>query len=79
MEAIVTAFVWYLVVSAPQGGLVVMPSGFDTREQCEEALAEFNKKPAQGWSLQCVPGGTAYDDGIGEPEAVEPPADAPAQ
>ena len=30
MEAIVTAFVWYLVVSAPQGGLVVMPSGFDT-------------------------------------------------
>ncbi len=55
-----SAYVWYLVVSGPQGGMVVMPSGFDTREQCQEAIVEYQKQPAVGWQLQCVPAGAAF-------------------
>jgi hypothetical protein len=55
-----SAYVWYLVVSGPQGGMVVMPSGFDTREQCQEAIVEYQKQPAVGWQLQCVPAGASF-------------------
>jgi hypothetical protein len=72
---IVAALFWYLVVSGPQGGLVVMPNGFYTRDECEQALAEYNKKPAPaGWTLSCVPD-SAYDDSSGSDDtAEEPPA-----
>jgi hypothetical protein len=75
MEAAATLF-WYLVVAAPQGGLVVMPNGFYTREECEVALAQYNTKPAPaGWTLSCVPDSAGYDEGA---DTAEQPA-APAQ
>ena len=33
MNAAVTAYIWYLVVAGPGGGMVVMPTGFDARER----------------------------------------------
>ena len=55
-----STFVWYLVVSGPQGGMVVMPSGFDTRQQCQDAIVAYQKEPGLGWQVQCVPAGAAY-------------------
>ena len=70
MSDIVVTLLWYLVVSGPQGGMVIMPGGFDTREQCEMALAEYNRKPAPaGWTLSCVPDGAAYGDSTEVPPA----------
>jgi hypothetical protein len=80
-------YIWYLVVAGPGGGMAVMPSAFDTRDECVAAIAEYRKTPTDpGWSLQCVPSassfmeGETYDDyptpaGPG----VEPPAEQPAQ
>ncbi len=74
MSDIVAALFWYLVVSGPQGGMVVMPNGFYTRGDCEQALAEYTKKPAPaGWSLSCVPDG-AYDGNGSDDTAEQPPA-----
>jgi hypothetical protein len=74
MEMTATLF-WYLVVAGPQGGLVVMPNGFYTREECEVALTVYNAKPAPaGWTLSCVPDGGSSDGGADSP--AEP---APAQ
>lgn len=56
------AFVWYLVVAGPQGGLVALQGYFDTREQCAAAVAEFQKQPTPGWSVQCVPSASPYGD-----------------
>lgn len=67
---IVTTFVWYLVVSAPGGGLVVMPSGFDSRDLCEAAIVEYQKKPVAGWSLACIPAGASFFDE--QPEDLAP-------
>lgn len=74
------ALVWYLVVSGPQGGMVVLPSTFDTREQCTAAIAEYQKQPAPtGWTVQCVPSASPYADmGDDEPGASQQPAQ-PAQ
>ncbi len=61
------ALVWYLVAAGPQGGLVVMPSYFDTRDECAVAVTEYQKQPAQpGWSVQCLPGASPYGDEDGE-------------
>ncbi|WP_095081918.1 hypothetical protein [Mesorhizobium sophorae] len=58
-----TALIWYLVIAGPQGGLVVLPSTFDTREQCATAITEYQKQPAPvGWSLQCVPSASPFAD-----------------
>jgi len=58
-----TALIWYLVIAGPQGGLVVLPSTFDTREQCSTAITEYQKQPAPaGWSLQCVPSASPFAD-----------------
>ena len=74
MADFAAALFWYLVVAGPQGGLVVMPNGFYTREDCEQALAEYHKKPAPaGWSLSCVPDG-AYDGNGSTEEAPVAPA-----
>lgn len=70
---LVSAFVWYLVVSGPQGGMVVMPSGFDTREQCQGAIAEYETRPAIGWQVQCVPAGAAYYSEETDPGVVDVP------
>jgi hypothetical protein len=57
------ALIWYLVIAGPQGGLVVLPSTFDTREQCSTAITEYQKQPAPaGWSLQCVPSASPFAD-----------------
>jgi hypothetical protein len=57
------ALVWYLIVAGPQGGLSVLPSYFDTREDCASAITEYQKQPAPtGWSMQCVPGASPYGD-----------------
>ena len=28
------AYIWYLVVAGPGGGMAVMPSAFETRDEC---------------------------------------------
>jgi hypothetical protein len=49
-------FVWWLVVANPQGGMVVMPNPFDSRDSCMAAVAEFEKNtPPQNWVTQCIP------------------------
>lgn len=54
-------FVWYLVIAGPRGGLVVLPSTFDKREQCEAAISEYQKQPSPaGWSMQCVPSASPF-------------------
>ncbi|MGX5799641.1 hypothetical protein ACWGS9_00135 [Bradyrhizobium sp. Arg314] len=55
------ALIWYLAIAGPQGGLVVLPSSFDTREQCANAITEYQKQPTPaGWSLQCVPNASPF-------------------
>lgn len=55
--------VWYLVIAGPQGGMVVLPSTFDTREQCTSAITEYQKQPTPaGWSVQCVPSASPFAD-----------------
>jgi hypothetical protein len=55
------ALIWYLVIAGPQGGMVVLPSTFDKREQCTAAITEYQKQPAPpGWSLQCVPSASPF-------------------
>jgi hypothetical protein len=56
MAAAATTFVWWLVVASPQGGMVVMPNSFDTRDACMAAVTEFQKNTGQAnWVMQCVP------------------------
>lgn len=77
MTEIAATLFWYLVVAGPQGGLVTMPNGFYTREECETAIVEYNKKPAPaGWTVSCVPDGASYDEGAGSPEDGGPAAPA---
>lgn len=56
MAAAAATFVWWLLVSSPQGGLVVMPNSFESRDACMAAITEFQKNaPQQNWVMQCVP------------------------
>ncbi len=67
------ALIWYLVVAGPQGGVAVLPGAYETRADCAAAITEYEKSaPAQKWQLQCLPGGTAYEEAA--PDAG-PPAD----
>jgi hypothetical protein len=68
--------VWYLVVAGPQGGMVVLPTAFDTRDQCTSAIAEYQKTPPPaGWAVQCIPSASPYADDMGEDgSAPEQPA-----
>ena len=44
------ALIWYLVIAGPQGGMVVLPSTFDKREQCTAAITAYQKRPTPaGW------------------------------
>jgi hypothetical protein len=64
------AYIWYLVVAGPGGGMVVMPSAFETRDECVAAIAEYRKTPTEvGWSLQCIPTASSFMEGedYGEP------------
>ena len=73
------ALVWNLVVAGPQGGMVVLPSSFDTREQCASAIAEYQKQPTPaGWSVQCIPSASPYADDMGDEEGL-PAAPVPQQ
>lgn len=59
----VVAYVWYLVVAGPGGGMVVMPSAFETREECQAAIEEYRSGPTDpGWSLQCIPSAASFFD-----------------
>ncbi len=50
MAAAAATFVWWLLVSSPQGGLVVMPNSFANRDACMAAITEFQKNaPQQNW------------------------------
>lgn len=61
--ATTAALVWYLVIAGPQGGMVVLPSTFDKREQCTAAITEYQKQPTPtGWSIQCVPSASPFTD-----------------
>ena len=72
MAAPSVALVWYLVIAGPQGGMVVLPSTFDTREQCTNAITEYQKQPTPaGWAVNYVPSGTPFID---EGDAGEPAA-----
>ncbi|WP_348528974.1 hypothetical protein [Mesorhizobium amorphae] len=58
------ALVWYMVIAGPGGGMAVLPSTFDKREQCTAALTEYQKQPTPaGWLLQCVPSASPFTDG----------------
>jgi len=55
------ALIWYLVIAGPQGGMAVLPSTFDKREQCTAAIAEYQKQPTPpGWTLQCIPSASPF-------------------
>ena len=55
------ALLWYLVIAGPQGGIVILPTSFDTREQCAAAISEYQKQPTPaGWSLQCLPSASPF-------------------
>lgn len=61
------ALVWYLIVAGPQGGMVVLPSTFDTRDQCTSAITEYQKQPVPaGWSVSCIPSASPYADDMSE-------------
>lgn len=55
MTAAAMTFVWWLVIANSQGGMVVMPNSFDTKANCEAAIAEYQKDAKQNWVLSCVP------------------------
>ena len=74
----VAVFIWYLVVAGPGGGMAIMPSAFDTKEDCFAAIAEYQKGPAApGWSLQCIPTSGSFMEG--EMPSEEEAAPAPVQ
>lgn len=59
--AATVALVWYMVVAGPQGGMIALPNYFDTREQCAQAITEYQKQPVPaGWSVQCIPNASPY-------------------
>ncbi|MFC3208546.1 MAG: hypothetical protein WA973_03240 [Mesorhizobium sp.] len=71
------ALVWYMVVAGPQGGMVVLPSTFDTRDQCTSAIAEYQKTtPPAGWTVQCIPSASPYADDMDEDGSTQ---EQPAQ
>jgi len=73
------ALVWYLVVAGPQGGMVVLPSTFDTRDQCASAVTEYQKQPMPaGWAVSCIPSASPYAD-MGDDEGEDPSIPAPQQ
>ena len=54
--------------------MVVLPSTFDTREQCASAIAEYQKQPAPaGWNVQCIPSASPYADDMGDDETGTQP------
>jgi hypothetical protein len=56
MVQVAASFVWWLVIAGPQGGMVVMPNPFDSRDACQAAITEYQKnQPPKDWVLQCVP------------------------
>lgn len=64
MPSAAAVYIWYLVVAGPGGGMVVMPSAFDTRDDCVAAITEYKATPTEaGWSLQCVPSAASFMDG----------------
>ena len=68
-------YIWFLVVAGSQGGVAVMPGGFESRDQCAAAIVAYEKSsPTKEWKLECVPGGTAYTE-ESPPEDI-PPAEA---
>jgi hypothetical protein len=57
------ALLWYIVVSGPQGGLTVLPSPFDSRDQCLSAVTQYEAtKPPANRTLQCVPAAPAMTE-----------------
>lgn len=57
------AFLWYIVVAGPQGGLTALPSPFDEQAQCLAAVKAYEAtKPPANWSLQCIPAAPPLSD-----------------
>lgn len=53
--SLVAGLLWYFVVFESDGGLVTTPMPFESDEQCQTAMAEFQAKyPATGWDTQCI-------------------------
>ena len=70
-------YIWYLVVAGPGGGMAIMPSAFETRDECVAAIEEYKKTPVEtGWSLQCIPTASSFMEG--EAYGEDAPA-APAE
>ena len=50
-----SGLLWYMVIFEPDGGLVSMPSQFETNDDCEAAISEFpTTNPSLTWELQCI-------------------------
>jgi hypothetical protein len=59
------SLIWYLLVAGPHGGMAVLPSTFDRREQCIATIAEYQKKPPPpGWTLQCIPSASPFTSNL---------------
>ena len=57
------AFLWYIVVAGPQGGLTALPSPFDQQDQCLAAIKAYEAtKPPASWTLQCIPAAPPLGD-----------------
>ncbi len=73
------ALVWYLVVAGPQGGMTTMPGYFDTREECNSAITEYQKQASPaGWSASCLPSTSPYGD-ESDDTGTDDQSDQPAQ
>ncbi len=63
-----------------RGGMVVLPSTFDTREQCASAITEYQKQPTpNGWTVQCIPSASPYADDMGDDENGTQPQQTPQE
>jgi hypothetical protein len=50
--------------------MAVLPSTFDTRDQCVSAITEYQKQPVPaGWTVSCIPSASPYAD-MGDDESA---------
>lgn len=53
--SLVAGLLWYFVVFEADGGLVTTPMPFESDEQCQTAMSEFQANyPSATWDIQCI-------------------------
>lgn len=52
---VTAALLWYLVVFEPDGGLAMIPTPYESADQCQVALGEFQaNNPSSPWDPHCI-------------------------